>query len=113
YRNPFDPGAPVVMSITTALGAVDHPGLRNWERQQIAAFAVTHLDEIAAKDVEVGYRYLMAVPKILTPEKADDLGPEVDLWNAAEYALNVAADTGTWIHAFIEADLKGLFPEDP
>lgn len=113
YKSPFDPGAPVVMSITTALGAVDHPGLRNWERQQVAAFAVTHLEEIAAKDVEVGYRYLMAVPKFLTPEKVDTLDPEVDLWNAAEYALNEAADAGTWMHEFAEADLNGLFPEDP
>lgn len=101
------------MSITTALGAIDHPGLRQWERSQVAAFCVTHLEEIAAKDEEVGYRYLMAVPKFLTPEKADELPFEVDLWNAAEYALNEAANTGTWIHQFIEDDLLGLFPEDP
>lgn len=94
-------GGQNVMSITTALGAIDHPGLRQWERQQIAAFAVTHLEEIAAKDVEVGYRYLMAVPKFLTPEKHDDLPIETDVWNAAEVALNDAADAGTWIHSYV------------
>ena len=83
------------MSITTALGSIDHPGLRNWERQQVAAFAVAHAEEILAKDEEVAYRYLMAVPKFLTPEKADEIPPEVDVWNAAEYALNAAAETGS------------------
>lgn len=113
YRAIFQEGQPIVPSITTVLGAIDHPGLRQWERQQIAAFAVTHLDEIAAKDEEVGYRYLMAVPKFLTPEKADALPPEVDVWHAAEYALNEAANTGTWIHSYIEDDLLDRFPEDP
>lgn len=113
YRAIFEPDQPTVMSVTTALGAIDHPGLRVWERRQIAAFAVTHVDEISRRDEEVAYRYLMAVPKFLTPEKADELGPEVDVWNAAEYALNEAANTGTWIHSFIEDDLNGLFPEDP
>jgi hypothetical protein len=106
-------GGTPLMSITTALGSLDKPGVRNWERQQIAAFAVTHLDEIAAKEVEVGYRYLMAVPKFLTPEKHDELDYGVDLWNAAEYALDEAANAGTWIHTYIEDHLLGKFPEDP
>lgn len=106
-------GGNVLMSITTALGSIDQPGLRQWERQQVAAFAVTHLEEIAAKDVEVGYRYLMAVPKFLTPEKHDDLPPEMDLWNAAEFALNDAADAGTWLHSYLEEYFNGGFPEDP
>lgn len=102
-----------VMSITTALSALDKPGVRNWERQQIAAFAVTHVDQIAAKEPEVGYRYLMAVPKFLTPEKHDELPDDVDVWNAAEYALNEAANSGTWIHRYIEDYLTGGFPESP
>lgn len=106
-------GGSTLMSITTALGAIDHPGLRQWERQQVAAYAATHVEELAAKDVEVGYRYLMAVPKFLTPEKHDELDPELDLWNAAEYALNEAANTGTWIHQYIEDYLTGGFPDDP
>lgn len=106
-------GGNTLMSITTALGALDKPGIRNWERQQIAAFAVTHVDEIAMKEPEVGYRYLMAVPKFLTPEKHDNLDPEVDVWNAAEYALDEAANAGTWIHTYIEDHLLGKFPEDP
>lgn len=109
YRALFEPSTPTVMSITTALGSVDHPGIRAWERQQVAAFAVTHVDEIAAKDEEVAYRYLMAVPKFLTPEKHDQLEPEADLWNAAEYALNEAANAGTWIHEYIEDHLCGRF----
>lgn len=108
----FNPGNPVVPSITTALGSLDKPGIRRWERQQVAAYAVTHVDELLARSEEVGYRYLMAVPKILTPEKADELRG-VDLWSAAEYALDEAADTGTWIHEYIENDLNGGFPGDP
>lgn len=106
-------GGETVMSITTALGSVDHPGLRQWERQQVAAFAVTHQEEIAAKDTEVAYRYLMAVPKFLTPEKHDELPEDVDVWNAAEFALNDAANAGTYIHEYIEDYLTGGFPEDP
>lgn len=106
-------GGDTLMSITTALGALDKPGIRNWERKQIAAFAVTHIEEIAAKEQEVGYRYLMAVPKFLTPEKHDALDYGVDLWNAAEYALDEAANAGTWIHTYIEDHLLGRFPEDP
>lgn len=102
-----------LMSITTALSALDKPGVRNWERQQIAAFAVTHLEEIAAKEMEVGYRYLMAVPKFLTPQKHDELDLGLDLWNAAEYALNEAADAGTWIHNYIEDHLMGLITASP
>lgn len=100
-------------SITTCLGSIDHPGLRQWERQQIAAFAATHVDEIAMKEVEVGYRYLMAVPRFLTPEKHDELDPDLDLWNAAEYALNEAANAGNWIHKYVEDYLTGGFTEDP
>lgn len=102
-----------LMSITTALGALDKPGVRNWERQQIAAWAATHVEEIEMKEVEVRYRYLMAVPKFLTPEKHDALDYGVDLWNAAEYALNEAANAGTWIHTYIEDHLLGKFPEEP
>lgn len=100
-------------SITTCLGALDKPGVRNWERQQIAAFAVTHVEQILAKEVEVAYRYLMAVPKFLTPEKHDALDYGVDVWNAAEYALDYTANAGTWIHTYIEDHLLGRFPEDP
>lgn len=101
------------MGVTTATGFEDKPGLRNWERQQVAAFAATHWEEVGAKDVEVAYRYLMAVPKFLTPEKHDELPLELDLWNAAEYVLNEASDTGNWIHNYIEDYFNDSFPEDP
>lgn len=113
YRAIFEPGTPTVPSITTALGAIDHPGLRRWERQQVAAFAVAHAEDLLNRDEEVAYRYLMAVPKFLTPEKADDIPYGVDVWNAAEYALDYAANTGTWIHSYIEDDLRGHFNPDP
>ena len=99
-------------SITTCLSAIDKPQIRNWERQQQAAFCVTHLEEIAAKEVEVGYRYLMAVPRFLTEAKVDELD-EVSLLTAHEYALNDAANAGTWLHSYLEAYLSDEFPEDP
>lgn len=106
-------GGKTVMSITTAIGVLDKPGIRNWERQQVAAFAITHVDDILNRTEEVGYRYLMAVPKFLTPEKVDALPEGVNVWNAAEYALNEAANAGTWIHSYIEDHLSGRFTEDP
>ena len=102
-------GGETVMSITTAIGAIEKPGLRQWERQQVAAFAVAHAEEILAKDEEVAYRYLMAVPKFLTPEKHDELPPEMDVWNAPEFVLNELAETGTWIHGYLEQHLLGNF----
>lgn len=102
-----------LMSITTAIGALDKPGVRNWERQQVAAYAVTHVDELLSRTEEVGYRYLMAVPKFLTPEKVDALGPEVNVWNAAEFALEESADAGTWMHSYVEDYLSGGFPAEP
>lgn len=114
YADPFmTNNGKTLMSITTALAAEDRPGIRAWERMQIAAFCVTHVEQIAAKDVEVGYRYLQAVPRFLTPEKHDTLDYEVDLWNAAEFALNEAANAGTWIHAYIEDYFNDNFPEAP
>lgn len=102
-----------LMGITTAAGFEDKSGLRAWERQQIAAFAVTHIDEIAAKDEEVAYRYLQAVPKFLTPEKHDELPLDQDIWNAAEVALSDAGEAGTWMHEYIEAYFSDAFPEQP
>lgn len=101
-----------LMSITTALASIDKPQIRNWERQQLAAFCVTHIDEIAAKEVEVGYRYLMAVPKFLNEKQVDEL-EEVTLLTAVERALNDAADAGSWLHSYLEEYLNGGFPEDP
>lgn len=102
-----------LMGITTATGFEDKPGLRAWERQQIAAFAVTHIDEIAAKDEEVAYRYLQAVPKFLTPQKHDELPLELDVWNAAEVALSDAGEAGTWMHNYVEDYFADAFPEQP
>lgn len=110
YRDLFGMnGGETLMSITTALGAMDKPGLRTWERQQVAAFAVAHAEQILAKDEEVAYRYLMAVPKFLTPQKHDELPPEMDVWNAPEFVLNELAEAGTWIHEYIEQHLLGNF----
>lgn len=106
-------GGKPLMGITTATGFEDKDGLRNWERQQVAAYAATHVEEIAAKDSEVAYRYLMAVPKFLTPEKHDELPLELDLWNAAEFVLNEAANTGNWIHNYVEDYFNDAFPEQP
>lgn len=106
-------GGNTLMSITTAIGMHDKPGLRNWERKQIAAYAVTHVDELLSRSEEVAYRYLMAVPKFLTPEKVDELPPEIDVWNAAEYVLNELADAGTWMHGYVEDYFAGRFTPTP
>lgn len=104
-------GGGVLPSITTVTGALPKgAGLERWSRQQVAAYAVTHVDELISRSEEVGYKYLMAVPKVLTPEKADSL-PSV--WNASEYVLDDLSNTGTWIHQYIEDDLLGRFTAEP
>lgn len=113
YRKIFEgDGKEVVMSITTALGALDKPGLRMWERQQVAAYAVANAHELLNRTEERGFRYLQAVPKILTEKAVDEL-EEVDIYTSAEHALNDAANAGTWIHNWIDEYLTGMIPEDP
>lgn len=106
-------GGNTLMSVTTAISALDKPGIRQWERQQVAAYAVTHVEDLISRSEEVGYRYLMAVPKFLTPEKVDELDPDINVWNAPEYALNEAAEAGTWMHTYVEDHLSGRYTEDP
>lgn len=109
YRDIFGSGA-VLPSITTALGALDKPGLVNWHVEQTAAFAVTHVEDLLRKSEEAGMRYLQYFSR-RKPDSFDD--PEIDVYNAADFVLSDLSNTGDWIHKFVEDDLNGGFTETP
>lgn len=111
YKQVFGDGS-VVMSITTALGSVGNPaGLIQWTAEQVALYAVTHVDDLLNRTEDAGVRYLQYVTKKQKPEVLDD--EELNVFNASRVVLDDLSNTGNWIHAYIEDDLNGLFPADP
>lgn len=110
YRAIFEEDAQVVPSITTALGALDKPGLVDWHVSQTAAFAVTHVDDLLSRTEEAGMRYLQYFSR-RKPKDWD--APEIDVYNAAQYVLDDAANTGNYIHNYIEDYLTGNFTTEP
>lgn len=110
YVDIFNPEKPILPSITTALGALDKTGLIDWHVRQTAAFAVTHLDDLLNRTEEQGMRYL----QYFSRRKPDDWdSPDINVYNASQYVLDDAANTGTWIHKFIEDDLLDNFTDEP
>lgn len=108
YKQIFGDGT-VVPSLTTAIGALDKPGLVHWHVEQTALFAVTHLDDLLNRTEEAGVRYL----QYFSRRKFDQEDPGLNVFNAAEHVLDDLSDTGVWIHQYIEDDLNGFITEDP
>lgn len=108
YKRIFEDGS-VVPSITTALGAIDKPGLIHWHVEQTALYAVTHVDDLLNRTEEAGVRYLQYVSR----RKVDLDDPNINPYNAAEHVLDDLSNTGNWIHRFIEDDLNGFITEEP
>lgn len=99
------------MSVTTALGAVGDPsGLINWHVEQTALFCVTHVDAILNRTEEAGVRYAQYFSR-RRADSPDD--PYNNPYTAAENVLTDLADTGNYIHQYVEDDLNDRFPLDP
>jgi len=108
YRQIFDDGTPVP-SVTTALGALEKPGIVNWHVEQTAAFAVANIDNLLQRDEEQGMRFLQFYSRRLKPDKVDD----IDVYNYSMGVLDDLADVGNFIHDYIEADLNDWIPPEP
>lgn len=103
YKAIFEPGQPVVPSVTTILGALDKPGVVQWAVDNTAAYAVANVDELLDRTEEQGYGFLRWYHK----RKPDFDDPDVNLTNYHVGVLDDLAELGTLVHEWIEADLNG------
>lgn len=108
YRVPFwrdaDDKPMLVPGVTTALDGIAKPMLQQWAADQVSAYAVTHIDDLLSRTEEAGFGYLRYFWK-----QRQDFQPLDDdnLRNAHRTVLNDAADLGTRMHEYVEADLIG------
>lgn len=105
YKRIFDAEPTVTPSVTTILKSLDMGGVVQWAVDQTAAYAVMTADRLLEVSEEQGFQRLRYYSKRMTTEKFDD--PLVDLNNYHTGVLHDAAEMGTLIHAWIEADLNG------
>ena len=101
YKNPVTGDGRIVPSVTTILGAEAKPALVQWAVNQTAAYAVANVDQLMSRSEEVGYNYL----RWYWNRKVDPDAPGLEIRNYHTGVLNDAAEQGTWIHEWIQADV--------
>lgn len=109
YRALWHPDQIVVPSVTTALSALDKPGIVNWHIENTVAHCVTNADRLAEMNPESAFRFMQYYTRRLNEKKVD----EVSSYDYSMGVLSDLAELGDFIHKWIEDDLNGLFPEDP
>lgn len=109
YKNPVTEEKIIVPSVTTILKAEAKPAIEQWVANQTAGYAVANAELLLTKSEEWGYNHLRWYHS-RTP-KPDD--PLIDVTNYHTGVLQDAADQGTWIHEWIQADVDPslLFPD--
>jgi hypothetical protein len=98
------PLANVYPSVTTVLKAVNKPALLQWVADQTAAKAVVSLPYLMAMSEEVGYGGL----RFFWSKTPELVGSEVRRY--FDGVKDDAAELGTNIHGWVEADIDGLSP---
>lgn len=88
-----------VPGVTTVLKKLDKPAIVQWAVDNTAAFAVANIDALLNRTEEQGYGFLRWYWK-RDPLKGD----MSDIRNYSNGVLNDAAELGTLIHEWIEAD---------
>ena len=94
----------VYPSVTTVLKQVAKPGLNQWIADQTAAKAVVSIPYLMAMSEEVAWRSL----RFVWSKEADLVGSDVRRYY--DGVKNDAAELGTNIHEWVEADIDGLSP---
>lgn len=108
YYNPLT--GEKVIGVTTAVGALDKPGLKQWVADQTAYYAVANADKLLLKSEEQGFNMLRWYH---TRAKESDFdNPLIDLNYYHSGVLNDAAELGTSVHEWVEAYLTGGFPPE-
>lgn len=102
-----DAGKPtVVPSVTTITGVTAKPGIVQWAVDQTAAYAVANIDGLLSRTEEQGWGMLRWYHK----RQPDASGTDIHNYHAG--VLNDAAELGTGVHEWIEADLTDGFPPE-
>lgn len=108
YRQIFGDGS-VVPSVTTALGALEKPGIVNWHIENTSAFAIVNADKLADMHEDSAMRFMQYYTRRLNESKVDEIG----VYDYSMGVLSDLAEVGDFIHNWVEDDLIGGFPEDP
>lgn len=98
----------IVPGVTTVVKSMGiPPGLVQWQIDQVAAYAVAHLDSLYNRTMEQGFGMLRYYPK-RTPDITDPLR------TAHDGVLNDLAELGTQMHEWSQAQVHGgmLPPSD-
>lgn len=105
YKNPVTGDGRIVPSVTTILKAEAKPAIAQWVADNTAAYAIANATELLSHSEEWGYKYLRWYHS-RTPNPDD---PDLNIYNHHQGVLNDAAEQGTWMHEWIQADIvKGL-----
>lgn len=110
YKQIFGDGTPVP-SITTALGALEKPGIVNWHIENTVYYAVRNIDDLLSRTEEAGERYLSYYTRRLKERDLDD--PEINALNFSMGVLDDLSNLGNFIHDYVECDLQGWFTPEP
>lgn len=88
----------VYPSVTTVLKVVAKPAIDQWIADQTAAYAVANLSKLMERDEEIGFGFLRWHWNQSEP------APDDELRMRYAHVLNDAAELGTNLHEFIEAE---------
>jgi hypothetical protein len=106
YKNPVTGDKRVVPSITTVLKAENKPALVQWAVDQTAGYAVANAHELLSKSEDYGFKMLRWYYRKEAPVE----GAGLDLNSYYNGVRDDAADMGTAIHEWIQADLDSRLP---
>ena len=95
------------MGVTTALGALEKPGVLQWTIDNVVAYCVANIDGLLNRTEEQGFGFARFYHKRLKESDFDD--PLIDFRNASNGVLNDLAELGTVTHQWIEDYVNGRF----
>jgi hypothetical protein len=114
YRIPTRQGpdgkALLVAGVTTALGAIDKPGVLQWSIDNVSAYAVANVDSLLNRTEEQGYGFLRWYHKRMKESDFDD--PSVDIRDYSSGVLNDLAELGTVTHDWVADFVNNYFEPD-
>lgn len=108
YKNPVSGSGRIVPSITTILKAESKPAIAQWVANQTAAYAVANVDTLLTRSDDMGYKMLR-----FFWNRKPKVNSETDIFNYHEGVLEDAAEMGTWLHEYVQADVDGSQEDYP
>lgn len=105
YKNPWT--GERVPGVTTVLGAIDKPAIRQWAVDQTAAYAAVNAERLLDMSEDQAFGFLRFYHSRYKEHEFDN--PMIDLTNYHVGVLNDLAELGTLTHDWAEANIKGEF----